>query len=94
MQSRNVPYLAAVDHLRAFAAILLILYHGVQLLTRDICVVLVLPITIAISFLTYHVIERPFLELRVRYLVDRPKEAASTDAADGSGREQTRSVAA
>jgi uncharacterized membrane protein len=35
MQSRNLQYLPAVDHLRALAALLLILYHGQQLITAD-----------------------------------------------------------
>jgi peptidoglycan/LPS O-acetylase OafA/YrhL len=31
MRSVNIPYLPAVDHVRAFAAVLVLAYHGVQL---------------------------------------------------------------
>ncbi|MFL6141287.1 MAG: acyltransferase family protein [Labedaea sp.] len=36
MRSSNRTYLASVDHIRAFAAILIVLYHGTQLLTAQI----------------------------------------------------------
>ncbi|WP_108462329.1 acyltransferase family protein [Devosia naphthalenivorans] len=32
MQSSNRPYLPEIDHLRAYAALLILLYHGVQLI--------------------------------------------------------------
>ncbi|MFT7638671.1 MAG: peptidoglycan/LPS O-acetylase OafA/YrhL, partial [Pirellulaceae bacterium] len=34
MKSSNIKYLPAVDHLRGYAALLIILYHGVQLFTN------------------------------------------------------------
>lgn len=36
MRSSNRPYLATVDHLRAFAALLVVAYHGSQLFTAQI----------------------------------------------------------
>jgi peptidoglycan/LPS O-acetylase OafA/YrhL len=36
MRSSNRTYLASVDHIRAFAAILIVFYHGAQLLTAQI----------------------------------------------------------
>lgn len=35
VESRNISYLPGIDHLRAFAALLIIFYHGNQILTRD-----------------------------------------------------------
>jgi peptidoglycan/LPS O-acetylase OafA/YrhL len=46
---------------------------------------ILLPATIVISFLTYHVIERPFLELRVRYLVHRPSDIPA-DKSESEGK--------
>lgn len=34
MKSKNIPYLPSLDHLRAFAAILIIFYHGFHVITR------------------------------------------------------------
>ena len=31
MRSRNIPYIAGVDHLRTLAAVLIVFYHGQQL---------------------------------------------------------------
>jgi peptidoglycan/LPS O-acetylase OafA/YrhL len=36
MLSRNIKYLIGVDHLRGYAALLVILYHGTQLIGADI----------------------------------------------------------
>lgn len=35
MKSSNIKYLPAVDHLRGFAALLIVLYHGLQLLRHE-----------------------------------------------------------
>lgn len=36
MRSKNITYLIGVDHLRAYAALLVVLYHGTQLISADI----------------------------------------------------------
>jgi peptidoglycan/LPS O-acetylase OafA/YrhL len=38
--------------------------------------VVVLPATIAVSALSYHLIEKPFLELRVRYKIPKATKLA------------------
>lgn len=35
VESKNIPYLSGIDHLRGFAAVLMVLYHGTQILDRD-----------------------------------------------------------
>lgn len=36
MQSRNIEYIPAVDHLRGFAALLIVAYHGVSLIAYEL----------------------------------------------------------
>ena len=54
-------------------------------------VVLVLPATIAASWVTFRIIERPFLRLRVRYLEGYPSHEAPAAIADPSRRTKSMS---
>jgi peptidoglycan/LPS O-acetylase OafA/YrhL len=40
--------------------------------------IIILPVTIIVSFLTYYIIEKPFLELRIRYMEPLNNECSNT----------------